>query len=67
MPDSILLTFGPDMSTAVASVPILDDDSFELAETFSGNLRLPAAAGITETVMFKPQKANSTIMDNDGK
>ena len=65
MPDPILLTFGPGMNTAVASVPIIDDDSSESDEIFYGNLRLPA--GSTDRVVFKPLRASATIVDNDGK
>ena len=59
------ITFGPGVSALTVNVPILDDDIAENIEMFSANLRLPA--GSTDIVFLDPDRANATILDNDGK
>ena len=58
--------FGPGRSdTQPAVVPIIADDLLENDEVFYGNLRLPADS--QARVMFEPQRAYATIIDEDSK
>ena len=61
-----LLTFGPGRSSLQVSVPIVDDTVSETDEMFLGNIGF-LASGSNFDITFDPQRANTTILDDDGK
>ena len=58
------MTFEPGQSTQTVSVPLLNDDVYELSEEFTGRLSLEAgSSGIT----ISQDSAVATIADDDGE
>ena len=61
---STILTF-TGQSVESISVPIIDDEVFELEEVFYG--RLVAVGSLPSNVQLKPERAAASIIDNKGK
>ena len=60
--ESISLVFDPVNSVRTVDIDIIDDDALEPIEVFFGELSTTFS-----TVVLDPQRANISIIDNDGK
>ena len=60
------LTFSPDITTQVISVPILDDSIDEEDETILASLELDSSDS-DQDVQIQPDEATLLILDDDGK
>ena len=59
------LTFGPSSTRTTISVNIMNDDAYELTETFSATLSFDGAP--VPRVTLSPDAAIATILDDDGE
>ena len=55
----------PGDTFALISIPIIDDDAFELTESFSASLSL--VSPITPRITVSPDEASVTIEDDDSE
>ena len=60
------LTFSPDTTTQVISVPLLDDSIDEEDETFLASLELDSSSD-DQNIQIQPDEATLLILDDDGK
>ncbi len=57
------MTFEPEQSIRTVSVPLLNDDVYELSEDLIGQLSLEA---VSRGIMIGQNRAVATIADDDG-
>ena len=61
----MLLTFGPGNTDTTINVTIMNDDAYELTETFSASLSFDGDP--VPRVTLSPDAAVATILDDDGE
>ncbi len=62
--NNVRVTFEPGQSTQTVSVPLFNDDVYELSEEFNGRLSLEAGSS---GIMINQDSAVATIADDDGE
>ena len=62
---ALILEFRPGVTSISVSLPLIDDDTFEITEMLQGVLVFPETA--PPCVSIDPELANITILDDDGE